>query len=166
MPKRKFDLAQEAEKLPGVAPKVTPITEAELLERCPKAYLAAFKKTKSPGDRADFLKKLDDDRKAAQSIVNEMEEFGSGLKRWFIENLPHLSATGVVGKTVRVQIVEKEKVDVLDWPKFYAWVRKNNAFEFFERKVKLSSAQDRWKGGKKIPGIERGSYKSISITKK
>lgn len=169
MSKKKINLLEEAEKSTlGIKEvKIPPITEEQLLERCPKSFLAAFKKAKTPGDRADFLKKFDDARKDLNRAAKEMEDFESGLKRWFIEQLPVLvNATGITGKVARVQIESKDKVDVTDWDAFYAWVRKNNAFEFFERKVKLSSAQDRWNAGKKIPGVAKGTYKTISLTKK
>lgn len=162
---KKINLAKEAQKFVDETEVDGEVTEDVLLEYCPLHWLAEFKKAKTAGQRADLLYKVDADRLARGKEVEGIRKFVSKLEKWFIQTLPQGDSTGIAGKTARVQIVPKERPSVMDWDKFYEHIRKNKAFELLNRAVNVKSVKERWDQGKQVPGVEKYSYKDVSVTK-
>lgn len=161
----KVNLKKEAAKVIAETEIEDEVTEELLLELCPKSFLAAFKKAKSIGHRADFLYTADEDRLTLQREVDAMKKFLSKLEKWFIQNLPEGDATGIAGKVARVQIKQKERPSVMNWDKFYDHIRKNKAFELLNRAVNIKAVKERWEEGREVPGVEKFFYKDVSVTK-
>ena len=162
---KKMNLAKEAQDVADDIDIEDEVTEELLLELCPAEFISAFKKAKSSGQRADFLYAADKYRLEAQRELEGMKKFLTKLEKWFIQNLPDDDATGIAGKTARVQIKHKDRPSVTDWDKFYEYIRKNRAFELLNRAVNRKSVQERWDNGKQVPGVEKFAYKAISLTK-
>lgn len=163
--KKKIDLSKEAKKLNGDVEVEGLVTEEVLFEYCPREFLQAFKKAKTQAQRADLLYEVDKARLAQSKVADNMGKFVSKLSQWFIQELPEKEATGIAGKIARVQVVKKERPGVTDWTKFYAYIKKNSAFELLNRAVNAKGVADRWDSGKQIPGVEKFPYKKISLTK-
>ena len=161
----KINLAKEAKKIVDDTEIEDEITEEVLFECCPKEFLAAFKKAKTPGQRADLLYAADEYRLAEGKKVEAMKKFVTKLEKWFIQELPESDSTGVAGKVARVQIKRKERPSVMDWDKFYDYIRKNRAFELHNRAVNAKAVKDRREQGKAVPGVEKFPYKDVSVTK-
>ncbi len=161
----KVNLKKEAARVVDDVEIEDEVTEELLLELCPKEFLAAFKKAKSVGARADFLYLADEQRLDAGKRVDAMKKFVSKLEKWFIQNLPDGEATGIAGKVARVQIKQKERPSVMNWDKFYDHIRKNKAFELLNRAVNVKAVKERWENGKEVPGVEKFFYKDVSVTK-
>lgn len=161
----KINLKAEAKKFALETEVEGEITEELLLELCPKEFLTEFKKAKTAGQRADFLYKADEKRLAEGKKVEAMKKFVTKLEQWFIQELPDTDATGVAGKVARVQIKQKERPSVMDWDKFYDYIRKNRAFELLNRAVNTKAVKERWESGKQVPGVEKFAYKDVSVTK-
>lgn len=142
-----------------------PIGEADLLELCPPALKVGFKKAKTLAARADFLYELDKVRLAEQKKVDVIDKFQSKLEAWFIEQIPMNEATGISGKVGCVAVRSKEIATVEDWTKFYAYIKKNNAFELLGKRVNDKAVKERWEQKKAIPGITKFVRKVISLTK-
>lgn len=163
--KPKIDLAKEAKTTAKVEIEGE-ITDSILFEFCPKQFLPEFKKAKTPAARADLLYAVDKARLAITKEAKLLDEFEGKLKRWFVQNLPEKDATGITGKVARVQLNKKDVPAVKDWPKFYAFIKKNNAFEMLNRAVNAKSVAERWEAGKQVPGVEKFTTKTVSLTKK
>jgi hypothetical protein len=162
---KKIDLAKEAKKIVEETEVEGEVTEAVLNEYCPKQWQAQFQKAKTAGQRADLLKAVDDERLAKGKEVETLKKFVSKLEQWFIQTLPQDSSTGVAGKKARVQIVSKERPSVMNWDKFYEHIRKNKAFELLNRAPNVRALKERWDQGKQVPGVEKYTYKDVSVTK-
>lgn len=164
--KTKVDLKQKAaEQSAPEGEAEGEVTEAMLKELCPAVFKGAFAKAKSQGARADFYYEADKRRLEVQREVAEMATFLSKLGRWFIQQLPETDTTGVAGKIARIQIKNDERPSITDWSAFYAFIKKNNAFELLNRAVNAKSVKERWEAGKQIPGVGKFHYKKVSITK-
>ncbi len=164
---KKVNLAKAAEEqLPQVKEVLTPKQWEKLLdELCPNEFRCAFHDAKTQGQRADFYYAADAHRKEINRDAKVMEEFLAKLGKWFIAQLPENNATGIAGKVARIQIKKDVVPRVVDWPKFYAHIKKNNAFEFLNRAVNVKSVKERWDAGKAVPGVDKFDIKKVSITK-
>lgn len=163
MAKKKVDLAAEAAGQGGEVEGY--VTRADLLDNCPQDILPFLKKAKTDGQLADLLYDVHQHRLEQQREAAATDKLESLLERYFIQQLPTGSATGIAGKKGRVQLKKKSRPSVIDWPKFYAHIKKNNAFELLNRAVNTKSVSERWEAGKQIPGVEKFEYNSVSVTK-
>jgi len=161
--KTKIDLAKEAEETSSVKIEGT-VTEELLFEVCPPVVLKAFAKAKSAGARADLLKEVTELRLAKQKEAEVFDKFEKTLQRWFLENLT-AETSGVSGKKYKVQLVKKQRPEVTDWTAFYAYIKRNSAFELLNKAVSKSGVSERWSQNKKIPGVIAFDYNAISVTK-
>jgi hypothetical protein len=55
---------------------------------------------------------------------------------------------------------------VADWPAFYAYIKKQNAFELLERRPARAACRERWDAKVAIPGVEQFSEKRLYVNKK
>jgi len=166
MARKKIDLSEEAANSNAVEPPTPIITDDVLKEVCPKNVLARLKAAKTPAQRADLLFTLDrEDLKELRDAYNEMDGFVKKLKAWFVQEFDG-DQQGVTGKLGRVEIKKKDVPVVKDWTKFYAYIKKNSAFELLNKAVNAKSVNERWEQKKEVPGIEAFSKASVSLTKK
>jgi hypothetical protein len=127
--------------------------------------LKAFKMPKSLAECADLLYTTKEKRLKVQKEADALGDLEKALKEHLINNLPMSKATGVAGKIARVTILPKQRPQVQDWDKFYAYIKKNNAFELLQRRTADKAIEERWENKKQIPGVEAFAYKSVSINK-
>jgi len=120
---------------------------------------------KTIGACADLLYKLRDEKAAAKKVVDAIEADEKMVKEYIIQTLPKSNAEGVTGKVANVAVVRKEVPQVKDWDKFYAHVKRTNAWDLMQRRLSDSAVKERWEAGKKIPGVEVFTAVSVSCTK-
>jgi len=87
------------------------------------------------------------------------------LEDYFIETLKVGESSGVQGHLSRVQVTDSTVPVVSDWPKFYAYIKKNSAFELLNRAVNKAAVSERWEQKKQIPGVSAFKAKKVSCTK-
>lgn len=124
-----------------------------------------FKFPKSIGACADKLYQLKEKRLKMQKEVDAVASEESALKEHIINTLPKSEASGVAGKIARVTVVTKTTPRVEDWDKFYAYIKKNNAFEMLQRRVGDKAIAERWDAGKEVPGVGHFTFPTVSINK-
>jgi hypothetical protein len=83
----------------------------------------------------------------------------------FIQTLAVGESSGVQGKKSRVQVTEAVRPTITDWDKFYAYIKKNNAFELLNRAPNRVAITERWDAKKQIPGVGSFHDKKVSCTK-
>lgn len=127
--------------------------------------MPTFKVPKSLAACADLLYTTKARRLEVQKQVDELEKQEIQLKEYIINNLPKSQATGVAGKLARVTLVQKTKPQVQDWDKFYAYVKKNGAFEMLQRRLSDAAIQERWDNKKQVPGVEPFKVTTVSVNK-
>lgn len=120
---------------------------------------------KAIGACADMLYKMRERRLQQQKVVEAMEKDEQALKEHIIKTLPKSEASGVAGKTARVTVVSKEVPQVKDWPKFYAYVKKHDAFELLQRRLSKEAVEERLEEEKTIPGVEMFVTPTVSLNK-
>lgn len=120
---------------------------------------------KSPAARADVLYACEKMRLDLQKRVEKLKKLESELDQYFIDTLPVSQASGIAGQVARVQIKPNPKPIVEDWDKFYAYVKKNNAFDLLQRRVSESAVEERWADKKQVPGVGIFHTKKVSVTK-
>lgn len=163
MAKKKIDLSKEAEAANG-EDEVVLITEALLLDVCPKEMTAAFKKTKNLASRADFLYTFEKAQlKEARDRFKALDNFANKLEAWFIQELT-ADMTGVTGKIGRVETKTKEVAIVEDWTAFYANLKKKGEFDLMNKALNQKAIKERWEAGRNVPGVGKFTKKVISLT--
>lgn len=129
---------------------------------------------KSLAQVADLLYETKNARLEQQKKVEELEKFESQLKNHLIDNLKKGDANGIQGKVCRVSIVPKEKPAIVTekdgepydgWKDFYAYVKKNNAFELLQRRLNETAIKERWENKKNVPGVRTFTVLTVSMNK-
>ena len=134
--------------------------------------MATEKKTfpipKTEAQVADRWITLMDKRLALQKEVNAIEEEEKFLKAHIIDTLPRSRATGIAGKLVQVNIVDKVRGEIADYDAFCEYVAKNRkkgTFALLNRTLNTKSLSEYWAVGKEVPGVSQVPYKSLSFTR-
>lgn len=103
-------------------------------------------------------------RLAMQKEVDLLEEKEKQLKAYLIDNLPKSHASGIAGQLVQVHIKLKHRPTVVDKEKFYAYIKKKNAFDLLGAAPLASGVRARWEAGEQVPGVKRYSYKDLAYS--
>lgn len=127
--------------------------------------MTTFKFPKTLGACADRVYELRQKRLDAQKIVDAIEEEEKALREHIINTLPKSETTGVAGKLARVTVVTKQVPQVKDWNLFYAYVKKNNAWDLMQRRLAAAAVTERWEAGKKVAGVEAFTAVTLSVNK-
>ncbi len=103
---------------------------------------------------------------AANKAVKELESKASEMQSNLIELLEdrRLETFGTSIGSVKLQ--KKDTCIVKDWPKFYKYIIKNNAFELLQKRVGQTAYVEYRENGKKIAGTENMIKKALSIGRK
>lgn len=164
--KKKINLKEEVENTTPQKTPREPVSEEDLLELCPPAIKARFKKAKTAAARADLLYEIEKaELKAARDTFKQLEKFVSKLEAWFIEQFEDDDQKGVTGKTARVEVKSKDCATVEDWDKFYTHIKKKGEFDLLNRAVNQKAVQERWDQKKQVPGVGKFVKRVLSITK-
>lgn len=83
---------------------------------------------------------------AAEKIINEKKE--TLLKR-----VKKSELNGARGKIGAAFVKDEDIPTIEDFAKVWAYARKNNASDLFQRRLGLEAVRTRWEEGKKIPGV-------------
>jgi len=120
------------------------------------------------GPLADAWWKTREKRLALQKKVTELETQEKFYYNTIIDRLPLSKADGVTGRLVQVTIEKKQRVEVQDWDKFYAYIKRNNAFDLLNRAVNAKAAKDRFEHSRThaVPGLELVDYKALSYSRR
>lgn len=163
-PKKTVDLAKKAKEVNKTSEKDSEITQAVLVEFCPKEILARFKAAKTPAAKADLLYMIEhNELKKARDAYNKIDAFTKKLEAWFVQEFEG-DQKGVTGKVGRVEVKDKEIASVEDWEKVYAHIVKKKEFELLNKAINQKAVKERWEQKKDIPGIGRFIKKVVSLT--
>ena len=127
--------------------------------------MAKFKIPKTLGGCADLLYITKQERLKAQKIVDALKANESALKAHIIDTLPKSNASGIAGKIARVTVVTKQIAQIKDWPKFYAYVKRYDAFDLLQKRLAQPAVKLRWEDGKKVAGVESFINVEVSMNK-
>lgn len=98
--------------------------------------------------------KLETKRKKASAALKEIEEQIRILDAELIEDLQLSEEEYVKIKSgIGVKLTSSVVPSVEDWDKFYAWIKKNDAFYMLERRASVTGYRDVLTSGKSVPGV-------------
>ena len=74
-----------------------------------------------------------------------------------IQEFREQQLTGIGGKLVRVGMDPNPDYvpAIKDWPKYYAYIKANDAWELLERRPGRLACKERWEQGEIIPGCDK-----------
>lgn len=91
---------------------------------------------------------------AAEKIINEKKE--TLLKR-----VKKSELNGARGRIGAAFVKDEDIPTIEDFAKVWAYARKNNASDLFQRRLGLEAVRARWEEGKKIPGV--GVFRRVAL---
>ena len=124
-----------------------------------------YKFPKAIGSCADVLWQLQEKRRAAQKLVDAMEEEERALRAHIINVLPKSETTGVSGKLANVQAKTKVVGTVEDWDAFWKYVFKTKSTDLLQKRINQAAVDARWDDKKSIPGVKEFNVVTLSLTK-
>lgn len=105
-------------------------------------------------------------RLAMDKEVERVKARETEIREHIIANLSKSDDTGAAGLRYRAQIVTKDKVNVVDWGVLWAWAKKNDRMDTFQKRLNERMAAD-WMAEEQrvLPGCEVVKVPDVSITK-
>ena len=117
---------------------------------------------------ADLLYKTREARYLLQRQAEGLEALETQLKERFIMELPKSLASGIAGRTARVQLSTKLVPRITEdnggWPKFYKYVAANQRFDLLQRRLSEGAIKTMWEEGEEVPGVEQYGIVQVSCT--
>lgn len=119
----------------------------------------------SIGAAIDQLYQMREKRKDAQREVDQMKEAENALESYIKTNFAEADLNGAKGKLASASVSEDEVPQVVDWPKFYAYISRTKSWDLLQKRVGATACRERWTNKKVIPGVEPVIVKRFSLTK-
>ncbi len=113
---------------------------------------------------ADALYEATQARYKLQHQAKALEELETQLEEYLKAELPKRKETGVSGSMARIQLNPSSKAIVGNWDKFYAYVKKHNAFDLLQRRLNEGAYKERADNKEWVPGITQMEYTKVSCT--
>lgn len=139
------------------APQPDPDVEVQEVKLPP-----GFKLPKTLAQCADLLYELQEERKVIEKSAKALEDKEKALRAHLINTLPKSEARGITGKKANARIVTEDVPRVEDWPKFYAFIKKENAFEFLNKALNKAAVKERMEAKKPVPGV--GTFRAVKVS--
>lgn len=117
------------------------------------------------GRLVDQFKVVEAERIAADKVAAALKATEVTLKTAIAVALRRSEVTVVGGKSFRVELTTEDQPTVKDWPAFYAYIKKHDAFELLERRPGKAAVKERWEDGKEVPGVEKFPTDKLSFAK-
>lgn len=124
-----------------------------------------YKWPKTLGALADKLYTLREERLAQQRAVAVLEDEEKALALHILDTFPKQELEGARGKVGKVNRQTKIVPKLSDPDKFYAHLKKTGEFDLLQRRLHEAAFVARWDAGKVIPGTEKFTVVSLSISK-
>lgn len=103
-------------------------------------------------------------RLAMQRDVDLLQKEENLLKEQIIADLTRTKIPVIGGQRGTVKLNEKIKPIAGDWPKLYAYVKQEDAFDLLQRRLLESAVKARWDEGITIPGVQEFKVFDLSIS--
>lgn len=103
---------------------------------------------------ATLQAKMDELTEEYKSAVKPLQEEYEALEAHLIDTIPKSNLDGALGKTAMVTIERATYPSVPDWPTFYAYIKKHDAWDLLQKRPAIVAFRDRWANKEVIPGTE------------
>lgn len=116
------------------------------------------------GQLVDRMKRIREKRKELERESKELKDEFDILKKLVIEGCQAQEADGVRGKTASAIVTQQTVAKVNDWDALIDWIKENEAFFLFERKVKSAPFKELVDAKETPEGTEPTTVYNISLT--
>lgn len=105
------------------------------------------------GQRIDALAKIRDEKRALEEKLKAVEDRYKTAEGELIEALTGEGMEKATGRTATVSLSTSVSANVEDWDKFFAYIKRNNAFYLLQRRVTDTAYREILDSGKSVPGV-------------
>jgi len=120
---------------------------------------------KTSGEAIDLLWNIRSKRLEAEKYAEMLKEQESSIREQLVQMLEDQGLKAARGTKANFSFSSKPVPQVTNWDKFYAYVKKYNAFELLHKRIGAEAWQERVDAGKTVPGVEVRFVPTYSITK-
>jgi hypothetical protein len=136
---------------------------SEILEKPARARKAAAAPTLTLGQAADKMWLLKDEKKALESQVKGVEAQIKELEETIFGLLDAQDTRKAEGKKASVSINESVVATVEDWEALWPYITKNKYFHLVQKRVSDPGMRELWDMGKKVPGVQPFTKRTLSV---
>lgn len=108
----------------------------------------------SLGHDIDYLHVVREKKRKLEAQLEDLNKEFAELEQRLIERMKNSGITKASGSKATVSVSKKVRPQVTDWDAFYAYVRRNNFFHLFERRVAAAAWNElcEKRRGQPVPG--------------
>lgn len=117
-----------------------------------------FDKLKTPiklGQLIDKIQLIQERASEFEAKANALKSEASTLLEEVQNKFKKDALIGAMGRLGRTELREDDVPDLEDYEAFCNYVRKEDAFDLFQKRVSSEAARLRWAEGKTIPGVAK-----------
>lgn len=126
----------------------------------------ATKLPKTLGATADLLYRMRQERLELQAAVDAAKEKEQVVKHHALALLQKERADSARGALAQITKVVRDVPQVKDWEAVYAYAKKHDALDLFERRIHRQAWRDRVEVDGEIPGIGHETILDLHVTTK
>ncbi len=117
------------------------------------------------GIQIDALFDLREQKRAAETIVENIEALIRAKELVLQDSMEAAGVDAAKGKKASAGIAESVVPQVTDWDTFYAYIRRNNAFELLERRAAAGAYREHAQNRRDhtVPGVVPYTKRKLSI---
>ena len=119
------------------------------------------------GALADEYAEVRERRLALDKEAQAVKDRETEIYKMILSELSESSDTGAAGNHHRVQMVEKDRLNVEDWTQVHGFIRENNLFELLQKRLSDKAVMDLADqyNGQLPPGVKLAKVPSLSFSK-
>jgi hypothetical protein len=118
-----------------------------------------------PGQLVDILYKLRQERKNVEDSADTIKKMETLVEDYLLDAMPKAELTRLSGKLANVSISKKVMPTLVDREKLNVFIKKHNAYDLYQSRLSPTAVAERWDAGLEIPGVDRFTKVSLSVTK-
>lgn len=176
-PAKKAPVARKSTDKPAAKPDLPTSAAAEKPKLGPPPK--GVKAPKTPSVGVDLYKALEKEYRDAKAVSDAAEERLKWVKAWLIDNIPKTGGAGAVGKTgFMATTIKKSSPRAENWSAIYRGIvaeyaqhvkkktgQEDAAFALLQKRLADGAVADLWEAGRRVDGISKFEYTTLSVTK-
>lgn len=121
--------------------------------------------TKPPtlGSLADQIHAKKEAKKKLDAEVSELEVEIKALEEQIFEAMDAQGTTKAEGKKCSLSISSRTIANVVDWDQLWPWIAKTKSFYMVQKRVNDTTYRELREMGKKVPGVQDFTKRSLSV---
>lgn len=104
-------------------------------------------------------------QREADAKIEDMKRFEDEVEERILTSFDKAEIEGARGSKASASVSRLMVPTVKNWPKVYAYIKANDAWDLLERRMARVAYRDRLEAGEAIPGTEPFEKVSLSLTR-